>query len=197
MNKQTFLGALEKRLSRLSREDRARILSFYAEMIKDRMEDGETEEEAVAAVGTAEEVAAQVLSETPPSMSSGEYAPRRTIKVWERGLLILGSPLWLPLLLTGVLLILTLYILLFAILLTLYAVDLSLILGGVAFAAAAFACRGNIPSILVVLGMGLVSGGLGIACFPGLNRLGKCMLGFVGKLLLKMKSLFVRKGETE
>ena len=48
MNKQEFLSALQNALAGLPKKDRQKTLAFYSEMIDDRMEDGMTEEEAVA-----------------------------------------------------------------------------------------------------------------------------------------------------
>jgi uncharacterized membrane protein len=49
MGKQEFLTRLGKALSGLPREDIEERLNFYSEMIEDRMEEGLSEEEAVAA----------------------------------------------------------------------------------------------------------------------------------------------------
>ena len=47
MNKQEFLAQLRKGLSGLPKEDIDERLTFYSEMIDDRMEDGIPEETAV------------------------------------------------------------------------------------------------------------------------------------------------------
>ena len=65
MNKQEFLQALEKRLGDLGAEERAQALEFCAEGIDDRMEDGRSEEEAVAALGSVEDVARDLLADRP------------------------------------------------------------------------------------------------------------------------------------
>ena len=51
MNKQQFLDELRKRLCGLSQDDIEEKLLFFEEMIDDRMEEGESEVEAVSAVG--------------------------------------------------------------------------------------------------------------------------------------------------
>ena len=56
MNKQEFLDRLRKGLSGLPQAEREERLLFYSEMIDDRMEEGLTEEEAVAALGSLEEI---------------------------------------------------------------------------------------------------------------------------------------------
>ena len=47
MTKQLFLNELSAALHGLPREERYRTLSYYDELIDDRMEDGQSEEEAV------------------------------------------------------------------------------------------------------------------------------------------------------
>ena len=56
MNKQEFLAGLQKGLSGLPQEDVEERLTFYGEMLDDRMEEGLSEEEAVAAAGSVEEI---------------------------------------------------------------------------------------------------------------------------------------------
>ena len=65
MTKTEFLLRLREMLSELPQEDAAERLVFYGEMIDDRMEDGLTEDEAVSGIGLPEEIAQQILAETP------------------------------------------------------------------------------------------------------------------------------------
>ena len=102
MNKETFLAGLRQQLAGLPLEEREERLDFYGEMLDDRLEDGLTEEEAVESLGTPDEVAAQVLAEIPMAMILREKVrPKRRMKAWETVLLILGSPIWLSLLVAG------------------------------------------------------------------------------------------------
>ncbi len=67
-------------------------------MIEDRIEEGFTEEEAVSEIGTVNEVVSQIVSETPLSKLVKERSrPKRTLRVWEIILLLLGSPIWISL----------------------------------------------------------------------------------------------------
>ena len=65
MNKSEFLAALAKGLEGLPQSDIDKTLEFYSETIDDRMEDGENEEAAVSGIGTPEDIARQVLLDTP------------------------------------------------------------------------------------------------------------------------------------
>ena len=59
MDKHDFLMQLQNRLSGLPQEDIEERLNFYNEMIDDRIEDGLSEEEAIAAVGSLDEIVLQ------------------------------------------------------------------------------------------------------------------------------------------
>lgn len=64
MNKKEFLDSLRGRLEGLPQEDIKRSLEYYSESIDDRIEDGLTEEEAVLALGSMEEIVAQIYAES-------------------------------------------------------------------------------------------------------------------------------------
>ena len=65
MTKLQFLLALHDKLAGLPRNEVEERLNFYSEMIEDRMEDGLSEEEAVAAVGSIDEIAEQITADIP------------------------------------------------------------------------------------------------------------------------------------
>ena len=67
MNKQTFLEALNEKTASLPEQDRARLLEYFAEMIDDRIEDGLSEEEAVAAMGDPADIAREFSPEAGSS----------------------------------------------------------------------------------------------------------------------------------
>lgn len=63
MNKEQFLAALSDALWRMPEPERITTLKYFAEVIGDRVDAGQSEEEAVAALGTPEEIAARLESE--------------------------------------------------------------------------------------------------------------------------------------
>ena len=128
MGEQEFLVQLRKGLSGLPQEDIEERLMFYSEMIDDRMEEGITEEDAVAAVGTVDEIVKQVVAETPLAKITKErIKPKRRLRAGEIVLLILGSPIWLSLLIAALAVILSLYASLWSVVISLWAVFVSLI----------------------------------------------------------------------
>ncbi len=70
MNKQAFLDALRGLAGTLSEEERARLVSYYAEMIDDRMEEGLSEEAAVADLGDPAELVRDLVPAQPAPAGS-------------------------------------------------------------------------------------------------------------------------------
>jgi len=198
MNKQEFLAQLRERLSGLPQEDIEERLSFYGEMIDDRMEEGLSEEEAVAAIGLVEEIAAQAVAEIPLAKIARErMRPKRRLSAWEILLLALGSPLWLSLGLAVFAVLFALVLSLWAVVLSLWAVDVSLgacTLGGV-LACVLFAAGGNRASGLAVLAAGCVCAGLAIFLFFGCRAATKGFWYFMKKTGVWTKRCLIRKEE--
>lgn len=197
MGKQEFLAELQNKLYGLPQEDLDEHLSFYQEMIDDRMEDGRTEEEAVAELGSVDEVASQILSEIPLSrIVKKKVKSGRTMKIWEIILLILGSPIWISLLIAAFAILLSLYIVLWAFLICVYAVDLSLVAAAVACIPGAVIAlaRGNGAAAGLIFGGGLVCAGLAILLFFGCIGLTRSVIKLSKKILIGIKSLFIKKG---
>lgn len=202
MTKQKFLDNVRGHIGALPKQDRDRFLEFYSESIDDRIEDGLTEEAAVEAIGSVEEVVAQILSEAQPAPE--ETTPvRRKLRVWELVLLVLGSPLWITLLaafavvvLSIVLVLVTGYVVLWAGVAALYAGDLSMAAGAVAgfLGGAYYLTSGNIGPALMAFGTGIALIGAAILAFFICNLAAKGVLA-LGKLILRgIRALIARKG---
>ena len=96
MTKKEFLATLKRKLRGLPYADIKERLSFYSEIIDDKMEEGLTEGEAVRGIGDINEIAEQILGEVEVTTKSGK-APASP---WQIVLLIIGAPVWLPLLIS-------------------------------------------------------------------------------------------------
>lgn len=197
MNKLAFLLELDAKLSGLPEEDIDRSVEYYSEMIDDRMEDGLSEEEAVAAVGEPAEIAAHILSELPlGKLVKAKLKPQRALRAWEIVLLVLGSPVWIPLLAAALVIILAIYIVIWSIVVSLYAVDLALAVSAVACVPTGviYAVGENIATGAFVLGGALILAGLAIFLFLGCNQTAKGAW-WLGKMILRgIKSCFIGKG---
>ena len=196
MNKNEFLTALRERLQGLPEEDINKSIDFYCEMIDDRVEDGMNEEEAVEAVGSIEEILSQILSEVSlPKLVKEKVKPKRALKAWEIVLLILGAPLWIPLVATVIITVLAVYLSVWTVIISLYAVDLSIAVSGLVCIGVALALlfNGQIIPCGVVFGAGLVCVGLSILLFFAFNLVTKGILWVSKKVLLGIKGLFIGK----
>ena len=123
MNKQEFLAQLRKGLTGLPKDDIEERLTFYGEMIEDRIEEGLSEEEAISEIGSVGEIAAQTIADTPLAKIAKErIRTKGRLKAWEIVLLVLGSPIWLSLGIAAAAVILALYVSLWSVIVSLWAV---------------------------------------------------------------------------
>lgn len=169
MTKQEFNEALRRRLAGLPPADVEATLEYYNEMIDDRVEEGLSEAEAVDALGSMEDIVNAVLAETPlPVLVRQRIRPRRAPGLLTILLLILGFPLWFPLLAAALSLLFAGYMVLWSLVLSLWAIDLALAVSGVSgiVAAAASLLHGEGGSMLL-LGGSLICFGLAIVAFLG------------------------------
>ena len=196
MNKQEFLDCLRKGLSGLPQEDIEERLTFYSEMIDDRIEEGLSESEAVSAIGTVDTIITQIIADTPLTKLVKEKAkPKRTLKAWEIILLVLGSPIWLSLLIAAFAIILAAYIVVWSVVITLWSIEASFVaclLGGIV-SAVVFAFQGNGLTGLAMLSAGIICAGLFIFMFYGCKAATKGILLLTKKMALGIKTLFVGK----
>ena len=138
MKKDEFLKLLEKRLSGLPKADIEDRLEFYSESIDDRVEEGKTEEEAINDIGSIDEVVNNILRQTPlTKIVKEKVKPKRSLSSLEIVLLIVGFPLWFPLLMVCGVLMLVAYLLTWILVIVTYALELGAI-GYGAVAAYAF-----------------------------------------------------------
>lgn len=196
MNKQEFLESLRKGLSGLPQEDIEERLSFYSEMIDDRMEEGISEEEAVSAVGAVGELVTQTVADVPfAKLAKERIRPKRRLKAVEILLLVLGSPLWLTLGIAAAAVIFSLYGSLWAVNISLWAVFCSLVgcVVGCLLAGGVFTAGANITSAVAMLAAGLICSGLAIFMFYGAKAATKGIMELIWKMALRIKNGFIRK----
>ncbi len=196
MNKQRFLAELESRISALPAEDREGSLAYYEEMINDRVEDGMSEEQAVAELGSLDEIVARIVEDVPiTKLVKEKVKPSRSLSGWEIALLILGSPLWLSLLIAAFAVVLSLYVSVLAIVLSLYAVALSLAVAGVAAVAGGLAAIFIVSPVigLMLVGAGLVCAGIAIFMFLLSNLAAKGVAALTKSIFRGIKFCLIRK----
>lgn len=163
MNKQEFLSRLGELLACLPADKVAESQAFYAEAIADRMEDGMTEEDAVAAIGSPGAVAEAILDEMPVIPRTVAKTKRKShALLWT--LIILGSPLWLSLGIAFIVVAAAVYVSIWTMAACIWIVAAALLVGlpaGILLAICG-GIAGNVPYAVVQLGGGALLFGLGL-----------------------------------
>ncbi len=196
MTKHEFLAALRKELHGLPQNDIDERLSFYSEMIDDKIEEGLSEEEAVSGLGTVFDIVVQIMEDTPlTKLVKEKVRPKRSLKAWEILLLILGSPLWFSLLIAGFSVFIAFYAVIVSLIVAVWAIEVAMATCAIAmlFAFVLFLSQGHIPAALAILSTSLVCAGLAILAFFGCCAATKGVVFLTKKVCFGIKSMFVGK----
>ena len=202
MSRDAFIGELRHRMAGLPQETVERTVEYYGELIADSMEDGLTEEEAVSRLGSLDEIVASVVKDTPLTQivqTRVREGKKKGISGWVILLLVLGAPVWLPVLIAALAVLFALFIALWAVVIALWAVVAAVILTGLAAMVAGVVelCRLHLPQGLVLLGGGLVCLGLCALLFLLMKLLTVGTVKLCRWLWVGIKSLFVGKKSKE
>lgn len=195
MTKKTFLAQLRKQLSSIPEADAMASLAYYAEMIDDRMEEGLSEEEAVAAVGDVAEIARNILSEMSFSPSAQSTVKQRhRLRWWEITLLVLGFPVWFSLLVAAAAVVFSLWISLWSVVISLYATAFALGVSAIGcILGSFFMIGGGFGTGLVVWGAALVCAGLAVLFFLLSNLAAKGLIALTKLTWKGLKDSFTGK----
>ena len=200
MDKKTFLAELKAGLSGLPQKDIDERLSFYGEMIDDRMEEGMSEEEAVAGLDPIDIIVAQTVADIPfAKLIKERIKPKRALRGWEIALIILGFPLWFPLLIAAGAVILSIYIVVWSLAISLWAIDVSFgacALGGIGIALIDFV-QGRAMTGFAMIGAALLCAGLAFLLFYGCIEISKWSYRLAQKALFGAKKLFLKEEEAK
>lgn len=197
MTKNQFLAELKRHISVMPSDDVAASLEYYAEMIEEYMEEGLSEEEAVARIGSPADIAANALGDIPVTkLVKEKIKPKRSLRAWEITLLVLGAPLWLSLIIAAAAVVLALYVSFWSVVAAFWSVGISIIASAVACLASGFALcfiAWNTGAGIFLFGAAMFLSGLGIFGIWGCKALTRVMLK-LGKLIIKeIKNCFIKK----
>lgn len=198
MNKQEFLEQLRRGISGLPQEDIEERLTFYSEMIDDRIEEGLSENEAVSEIGSVDTVISQILEDTPlVKLVKQKMRPKKRMNAWEIVFLILGSPIWLSLIIAAFAVVISVYAAVWSLIIALWSVFVSLVAaalggaaGGIWFAVTAKAVTG-----LAAAGTGIFCAGLSVFMFFACKAATKGILLLTKKATLGIKGCFMNRRE--
>ncbi len=197
MNKYEFLSLLRERLSVLPTEDVERSVSYYREMIDDRIEDGLSEEEAVAALGDINDIVTHILADAATSAkrdsaASDRLRKRIELKPWMIALIILGSPIWASLLVGVFATVAGIIISVCSVFISLYATVFAFIGGAVGCVVGAFLFDTAAESLLAVGVAMMLAGGSVLLLFMT-NWILKRMIGIIKTIYAKTKAYISKR----
>lgn len=196
MNKQEYLAQLRAALACLPEGEIEESVAFYTEMIDDRVADGLTEEEAAAQLDDPKAAARAIVADLP-------VVPRTVVRTKQRNralywtLVILGSPLWLTLLLAAGMLVLAGLLTIWCLILGLWLLAAGLLAGGpLGIGVCLWALAVGQPAYGVFeLGSGLLCFGLGLFCLHGAVAASKTLMQVSRQWIAKAKAPFVKVKE--
>ena len=196
MTKLEFLMDLEKALQPLPDAERQQSLEYYSEIIDDHMDDGMTEEAAVAACGNIHAIAEQIIVDTPlTKLVKQKTKSRRRMQAWEIVLIVLGFPVWFSLAVAFFCVLLAVSICLWAVVMCIFVCSIALGASafGLAVAAIVSFATGKFMPGLFLLGCAMICAGLTILFFV-LGRLCGKGVAKLHKLTFRgIKRCFIRK----
>lgn len=192
MNKSEFLHILRSCLGQLTAEEREQNIAYYEELFSDMLEEGMSEEEAAAHLGDPEQIAREILAEQPlPLLVKSRVRPSGGWTALSITLIVLGSPVWLPLLMAAAAVILSVFVVIWALILSVLAVALAGGISAVALVLAAIFGYLNISGflmlglVLICAGLCLLTGLLAVALGRAAVRGGKWLWRQFKKLFIK------------
>ena len=196
MNKQEYLAQLRAALACLPEGEIEESVAFYTEMIDDRVADGLTEEEATAQLDDPKAAARAIIADLP-------VVPRAVVRTKQKNralywtLVILGSPLWLTLLLAAGMLVLAGLLTIWCLILGLWLLAAGLLAGGpLGIGVCLWALAVGQPAYGVFeLGSGLLCFGLGLFCLHGAVAASKTLMQVSRQWIAKAKEPFVKVKE--
>ena len=162
------------------------------------MEDGIPEETEICEIGAIDELVSQIIADIPlTKLVKEKITPKKKMKAWEIVLLVLGSPIWLSLLIAAFAVIFSLYVVLWSVIISLWAAFASFVACGLAGIAAGvyFAAGGNALTGIAVIAAGIVCAGLSAFMVFGCKAATKGILKLTKKFAIWIKNCFIKKEE--
>ncbi|MCR5345226.1 MAG: DUF1700 domain-containing protein [Lachnospiraceae bacterium] len=197
MNKEEFLNELKKGLSGIPENDRNERVTFYSEMIDDRIEEGMSEEEAVSAIGDVNKIISQIMAETPMTTIVKERVNKKKggISPSTLILIVILFPLWLPILAVVFGLTIALFATLWSLVVAFYAVTVALVVGGAGSIVwvLGMLITGHLTGAALGVGAGLFCIGLGILMVFGCIAFTKGAIKLTVDVLVSIKKKLVGK----
>lgn len=185
MTRNEFIIDLRKALSHLKKDDQDRTISYYSEMIADRIDSGMSEEDAVNKMGSISQIVRGVEEEISIEEVKKEKPKNKNNHATIFILILLAIPLWVPIFASIFSVLVVAYAMIWVLIAVFIVVEASMAIVGIAGIIGFFTnMTTSIPSAFLILGAGLICGGLCLLMF-------KPMLFIIKKLMYYSKRSFL------
>ena len=200
MNREEYLEKLRLALAQMPAEEKERQIAYYDELISDMCEDGMSETEATAKLGDPGKVAEELLAALPlGTLVKSRIKSAGGLSALTIALLVLGFPLWFPLMIVALVLVFCAYVVIWVLVICLWAVFVSFIAGAVCGVAGGVIdfFRGYRREGAMLIGAGVLAAGLSVFMFFACRAATKGAAKLTKKIALGVKSMFIRKDNTK
>lgn len=196
MKKQEFIDELKTALFGLGDGEIKKSADYYCEMIDDAVENGEDEEAVIERLGSVQEIAQGIINETPLAKLVKENVKRHEWRAAEIALIIITSPVWVPIAAAVLAVGFSVYLTLWAVAAVLFITCAALFFGGFALTASAPFILANLQGAkaLLCLGIGLVWMGASVFMFYLSVIAAKLIIKLSVYLVRKVKKMFIKGG---
>lgn len=197
MNKREFINILTGKIISLPQEEINKSIEYYSEIIDDKIEDGMEDEAAVDSLGSIDEIAKNIMCDMPITTLMKAKVNESKKKVSNNGiwilLLILGFPIWFPLLISLSAVLFSIYVVIWSVIITLFSVVLSFALAGIAgmIAGSIYISTVSVSYGLCIIGMSLVCSGLTVLLIKPTIWLAKKLVKLTSHFIKKIKLMFI------
>ena len=193
MNKQDFIDELKSKISHLPQKEIDEHISFYSEMLDDRIEEGMSIEDAIEQIGSPSQIANQISDEK--RLQNGQKTPKkRNLTWWQITLLSVGSPIWIALLASVFAVVISLYASLWSVAASFWAAFVSICASCIGGVVCGFIYLFSDASLgFILIGTGVFLAGLSIFAFYGCKKFTMLSVWLTVKLAKIIKNSIVRK----
>ncbi|NCA96871.1 MAG: DUF1700 domain-containing protein [Bacteroidia bacterium] len=200
MKKNEFISKLRQEIRNLPYDEVEKTIAYYEEIISDRMEDGSSEDDAVASLGTPEAIARDLLANQSFSTiirhKVEDYKkksnPDNTVAIIV--IMVLLFPVWFPIVMGVFSFIVSFFAVVGAVIVALWSISVAIGAAGIALIIASvfgFATA-LIPTGFFSFGTGIALIGLAILAIIASVYATKGIIKLLGLLIHSVKKLFVR-----
>ncbi|MFA5421988.1 MAG: DUF1700 domain-containing protein [Bacilli bacterium] len=201
MKKKEFLDNLRREIRNLPYDEVEKTITYYEEIISDRMEDGATEDDAVASLGSPEAIARDLLANQPFStiikrkVEDFKNRPNSENNAALIIILVLLFPFWFPLVMSLLGVIISLFAAVGSLIVAIWAISIAIGASGIALFAASFVAfaTSQVATGFFSIGVGFALIGLSILAVILSIYATKGIIKLLDLLIHSIKKMFFRR----